>query len=345
MAHVLVTGRTGFIGTRLVEELLRRGDRVRCLVRSPERGKSLADLGAELVTGDLDQTTALAQAAADVEIVYHLAGLTKTLHPEDMIRVNRDGTANLMQACADQPRPPVVVLVSSIAAAGPAPRGQIRTEADPPAPVSNYGKSKLAGEQVAEKRAGPRAADDHAAGHGFWPARFGHARRVSEPAAVPVARYAGPAAAPSLVDLIDDLVELLIRAAQRGARVPAGGNGTPGQGRYFGVGPEYLTWAEMGRIVRPMVGRPFALLIPFPGPLAWCVAGIGESVARLQGKPRWLNYDKIREALAPSWACSCEAAKRDLGFEPPKSLALRFEETIDWYKQEGLLKSGFLRPY
>ena len=318
MAHVLVTGATGFIGTRLVEELLRRGDRVRCLVRSPERGKSLADLGAELVTGDLDQTTALAQATADVEIVYHLAGLTKTLQPEEMIRVNRDGTANLMQACADQPRPPVVVLVSSIAAAGPAPRGQIRTEADPPAPVSNYGKSKLAGEQVAEKHAARVPLTIVRPGMVFGPRDSG--MLVAFQSLRLFRSHVTPGLPPPPLSwiYIDDLVELLIRAAERGTRVPAGGNGTPGQGRYFGVGPEYLTWAEMGRIVRPMVGRPFALLIPFPGPLAWCVAGIGERVARLQGKPRWLNYDKIREALAPSWACSCEAAKRDLGFEPPR---------------------------
>lgn len=344
MAHVLITGATGFIGTSLVEELLRRGDRVRCLVRSPERAKPLADLGAELVAGDLDQTAALAQATADVEIVYHLAGLTKTLQPEEMTRVNRDGTAKLMQSCADQPQPPVVVLVSSIAAAGPAPRGQIRTEADPPAPVSNYGKSKLAGEQEAEKLAARVPLTIVRPGMVFGPRDPG--MLVAFQSIRQLRSHVTPGLTPPPLSwiYIDDLIDLMLRAAERGTRVPAGGNGTPGQGRYFAVVSEHPTWTEMGRMVRPMLSRPFALLLPLPGPLAWCVAGINERLARMSGKPRWVNYDKIREALVTSWACSCEAAQRDLGFAPPKPLVERFEETINWYKQEGLLQTGFFRP-
>ena len=109
MPQVLVTGATGFIGVHLVEALLQRGDHVRCLVRSPQRANALRQLGAELIAGDLDQHDALATAVADVEVVYHLAGLTKSLRPEEMFRVNRDGTANLMQACAARPEPPTVV--------------------------------------------------------------------------------------------------------------------------------------------------------------------------------------------------------------------------------------------
>lgn len=345
MPHVLVTGATGFIGMSLVEALIQRGQRVRCLVRSPQRAGPLRELGAELITGDLDQPDALSAATVGTTVAYHLAGLTKALQPEEMFRVNRDGTANLMQACADQPQPPVVVLVSSVAAAGPAPRGQIRTEADPPEPVSNYGKSKLAGEQAAEKLADRVPLTVVRPGMVFGPRDTGLLEAFQSLRLFRSHLTPGLPPPPLSWIFIDDLVELLMRAAERGARVPYRANGKPGQGRYFAAAPEHPTWAEMGRIVRPMLRRPFALLIPVPGPVAWCVAGVNERLAKLSGKPRWLNYDKIREALVTSWACSGEAAKRDLGFAPARPLAERFEETIAWYRQQGLLRDGFFQPY
>jgi nucleoside-diphosphate-sugar epimerase len=340
MPQVLVTGATGFIGVHLVEALLKRGDRVRCLVRSPERAGDKA--WRELIAGDLDS-----------DVLARLwrrrsrpssAGLTKSLQPEEMFRVNRDGTANLMQACAARNGPPTVVLVSSVAAAGPSPRGQVRTEADPPAPVSNYGQSKLAGERAAEQVADRVPLTIVRPGMVFGPRDTGllaafHSIRL-------LRSHLSPGTRPPPLSWIhvSDLVELLIKAAVLGARVPPVGHGVAGQGRYFATASEYPTWAEMGRMVRPMLRRPYALLIPVPSPLAWCLAGFNEGLGQMSGKARWLNYDKIREALVTSWACSGEAAKRELGFTPPKPLAERFEETIAWYRQEGWLKDGFFRP-
>ena len=136
---------------------------------------------------------------------------------------------------------------------------------------------------------------------------------------------------------VTDLVELLLRVAERGACVPANSNGHPANGRYFAVGPEYPTYAELGRIVRPMLGRPRARILRVPAPMAWCVAGVSECLARLQSEARELNFDKVREALAPSWACSGEVASRELGFAPAQPLANRLQETIDWYGAHGWL--------
>src|SRR5262249_56705673 len=93
-------------------------------------------------------------AIANAQVVYHLAGLTKANAAEQFHRVNEVGVRNIIDAAAKKSSPPTVLVVSSLAAAGPAANADCpRTESDPPAPVSHYGRSKRAGELAAETRA------------------------------------------------------------------------------------------------------------------------------------------------------------------------------------------------
>jgi nucleoside-diphosphate-sugar epimerase len=336
MSSVLVTGATGFIGLHLVEALVRRGERVRCLVRRTSRTDALSKLGVELAIGEPDQPAGLESALADVELVFHVAGITRAFSPEEFERVNRDGTARLATACAALPRPPRLVYVSSISATGPAPRGQIRIESDPAAPLSSYGRSKLGGEQALQLHAAKVPATIVRPGIVFGP-RDPDVLRIMK--FIQAARcHISPGMHPPALSYIyvADLVELLLRAADRGARLPAVQNGKPGQGHYFAVAAEHPTYAELGKIVRPMLKRPWAPVISIPGPVAWCVAGMTEGLSRLRGgRTDALNLDKIREALSSSWACSGEAARRELDFVPAAPLAQRLRETVEWYRCEG----------
>src|SRR5688572_18982445 len=112
MARVLVTGGTGFIGRQLVEHLLGLGDQVVCLARTPERAAGLKELGAEAAIGDINDLDSLRTATADVETVYHLAGAVKVIDKKEFYRVNEAGAANVAEACAGQPKPPVFVFAS-----------------------------------------------------------------------------------------------------------------------------------------------------------------------------------------------------------------------------------------
>ena len=97
--NTLVTGASGFIGSHVVENLVRKDYRVRCLVRKNSNVDYLKRLNVELVYGDLRDKESLKKAVRDVDIVYHLGavlggyGTSKELQYD----VNVNGTRNILE--------------------------------------------------------------------------------------------------------------------------------------------------------------------------------------------------------------------------------------------------------
>jgi NADH dehydrogenase len=94
---ILVTGGTGFVGSRIVHALRTEGRDVRALVRRPERGAHLASLGVELATGDVTDPASLAAATDGCTHVVHLVAIL-TGRPQDFDRVMTQGTRNVIAA-------------------------------------------------------------------------------------------------------------------------------------------------------------------------------------------------------------------------------------------------------
>jgi len=94
---ILVTGGTGFVGSRIVHALRAEGRDVRALVRRRESAAHLASLGVELVTGDVTDPASLAAAADGCTHVVHLVAILKG-KPHDFERVMTRGTQNVIAA-------------------------------------------------------------------------------------------------------------------------------------------------------------------------------------------------------------------------------------------------------
>ena len=340
MARYLITGATGFIGGHVAERLASDGHQLRCLVRETSRLEILKPLGVELVYGSITDRDAVESAVEGMDVVMHLAGMTSAQRYQQMLSVNRDGSWHVAHACAGQARPPVLVVVSSIAAAGPVPRGRVRSELERPSPISNYGISKRAGEVAVERFADQVPTSIVRPGVVFGPRNrdfFPVFQSIANSRIHPILGLAPPRI--SLIH-VEDLVEIMVRVVKQGHRVdPAVGTPGRGEGFYFGVCDEYPDYAQLGKILKHLLredgrGIPFFL----PSPLSWLVGGLTQLVSALRGISITVNLDKVREAHAPCWACSTRAVREQLDFQPAATLACRLQQTGDWYRQQGWMK-------
>ncbi|CAG7615109.1 NAD-dependent epimerase/dehydratase family protein [Paenibacillus allorhizosphaerae] len=142
---VLITGATGRIGSRLVQRLLQKGYSVSMLVRQPERVQALKNLGAEIIQGDLLQPESLIHAAANQDVIIHLAAFFRGATAEETHSVNLEGTVALARA-ALQAGVSRFIFASTNLVYGPG-RLQPFVEDDLPYPAAPYPKSKAAAEQ------------------------------------------------------------------------------------------------------------------------------------------------------------------------------------------------------
>jgi 2-alkyl-3-oxoalkanoate reductase len=320
---VMVTGATGFVGGHLAEALRRRGDEVTVLARSAAKAAALASLGVRVVPGDLHDRNALEQAVQGQHVVYHVAGVVAARSEADFMVANRDGTRNLVETMG-RIGTGRLVFVSSMAAAGPTIKGRPLRGDEAPRPVTAYGRSKLAAEQVVSAATfpwtiirppmvyGPR---DQEVLKVFRLARLGVAPVLGDGSQELSAVHGG------------DLAEALIAAAT----APTAAGRT-----YYACHPEVFTGAELVRAVGRTMGRSPAV-IRVPAAIGRGVLTVTEAAARLTGHTTSLTADKANEFFQPAWTGDPTPLMRDTGWQAAHDLQTGLEETYRWYRTAGWL--------
>ena len=148
-----ITGATGFVGSHVARALAVQGAELRLLVRPTSRTENIADLRAEVATGDLREPQSLKKAMAGCEFVFHVAADYRlwARDPEQMYRTNVEGTRAIIRA-AQESGVRRVIYTSSVATVGFTREGHIAGENSPVSirdMVGHYKRSKFMAEQIA----------------------------------------------------------------------------------------------------------------------------------------------------------------------------------------------------
>ena len=337
---ILITGASGFIGSFIVEEALRRGFETWAAVRGSSKKDFLQDERIHFIELNLSSESQLETQLKDQQFDYvvHAAGVTKCLNTSDFFRINTEGTKNLVQALMKtQPALKRFVYLSSLSVYGAIhelqPYTEIKDE-DTPQPNTAYGKSKLEAEQWLEANSQQLVANNLPP----FPyvilrptGVYGPRERDYFLMAKSIKQHSDFAVGFQQQDItfvyVLDVVQAVFLAIEKGQT---------GRKYFLSDGQVYQS-ATFSNLIRKELGNPWWIRITAPIWLLRVITFIGDKVGHLTGKISALNNDKYHILKQRNWRCDIEPARRELGYEPQYTLEVGVPLTIKWYQENGWL--------
>jgi nucleoside-diphosphate-sugar epimerase len=315
----LLTGASGFIGSRLRDALLARG----VDVVSIRRKGSPASKHGRSVEASYEDVTGLQKLceAEKPDYVFHVAGVTKGVTYEDFRAGNVTPTRNLLVALAKAP-PKRFVHFSSLACFGPSSRARPLRETDTRKPIEFYGRSKLEAEEVVEFcKDMPwtiiRPSGVYGPGDVDY---FNLFREVAKGRNV----FFGNRNRWMSVVYVDDVIDATLLAATHESAVGKG---------YFLSDGKTITWETFQDAIIAASGKRVRTL-NLPEFLVTGAALFGEAATKLDKKPRLFNKQKAIMGAQEAWTCSHESIAQDLGFTSKVGVAEGCKRAFEWYRAE-----------
>jgi dihydroflavonol-4-reductase len=326
---VLVTGASGFVGSAVARKLSQRGHRVRVLMRKTSPTTNLAGLDAEPVEGDMMDANSMRRAMQGARYFFHVAADYRlwARDPEEIVRNNREGTRNVMDAALAE-GVEKIVYTSSVATLKPIAGQSVGEDSrhDEKTAIGAYKRSKVVAERVVEAMIAERA----------LPATIVSPSTPIGPRDVkptPTGRILVEAATgrmPAYVDTglnlvhVDDVADGHLLALDKG-RI----------GERYILGGQDATLAQMLAVIAELSNRkPPRINLP-RGPL-YPLAYAAEAFASLTGKEPFVTVDALNMSKYHMFFSSAKA-ERELGYTArPYREALH--DALDWFRQAGYLK-------
>ena len=354
---ILITGASGFIGSFIVEEALRRGMDTWAAVRGSSSKQFLKDERINFIELDLSDCERLKEQLRghQFDYVVHAAGVTKCLHKDDFFRVNTEGTKNLVNALLDLQMPlKRFVYISSLSIYGAIrekqPYEAIR-EDDTPQPNTNYGRSKLEAEQFLDslnhhpsQTTAPALETTEAPSGAVGGANTSFPFVVLRPTGVygprerdyflmakSIKQHSDFAVGFKRQDItfvyVQDVVQAVFLACD---------HGQTGR-KYFLSDGEVYQSTTFSDLIREELGHPWWIRITAPVWVLRVVTAIGDRIGHITGKISALNNDKYHILKQRNWRCDIQPAIDELGYKPEYNLQKGVPLTIKWYKENGWL--------
>ena len=333
---ILITGASGFIGSFIVEEAIKRGFDVWAAMRKSSSRQFLSDNRIHFIELNLASEEDLRQQLAghSFDYVVHAAGVTKCLDKQDFFRINTEGTQHLVRALMELDMPlKRFVYISSLSIMGAIreeqPYQEIR-ESDEAHPNTAYGESKLKAEQWLD------AFSQELTANSQQPLPYvilrptgvyGPRERDYFMMAKSIKAHTDFAVGFKQQDItfvyVTDVVQAVFLALEKGKT---------GR-RYFLSDGEVYQSSTFSNLIRQELGNPWWIRITAPIWLLRIITFFGEHIGHLTGKVTALNNDKFHIMRQRNWRCDIEPARRELGYAPQVKLEEGVRRSIKWYKE------------
>ena len=329
MKNILITGSSGFIGSFLATEGIKRHYQVYAAVRSSSDTTYLKEKNVKIVVLNLADKSELVKDLKDFsekgirfQYVVHNAGVTKAYNKKDFFKVNYEYTRNLVEALKESRcAPDKFLYMSSLEAYGPGNENTMEPirETDKPNPFSFYGESKLKSEQYLQSVEdfpyliirptgvyGPREKDYliyiRAINRGF---EF----------------YIGREKQYLSFIYVKDLARLVYLTLESEIV----------NNSYFATDGNTYSSKELALITKEIL-RKKCIRIMVPKTMVRWISLVAEPVSTLLNKRTVLNQDKYRALTCTNWLCDSGRLKEDFNFSADYDLRKGMHETIEWYK-------------
>ncbi len=334
MEYVLITGASGFIGSFLVEEGLKRNWQVYAGIRSTSSKKYLQDPRIHFLEFDFSSVgnimNTLNRCKSEgirFHYIVHNAGITKSSHKEDYYRVNFLNTRNFIEALRQAGMMPEKFLfISSLAAYGPGDPVTMEPVklSDEPKPIELYGMSKLEAEKYIRSQEelpwlilrptgvyGPREKD-----------YFVFFKTINSR----LETYIGSDPQYLTFIYVRDLCRAVFDALMSDLTHKA----------YFISDGNTYDSVTFAAITKKLLQKKTVTIRVPVGIVKWLAFGLEKTYSAWGAVPT-LNTDKFNVLKSTNWKCEAGPFLEDLKFTPEYDLEKGVKETLEWYKSEGWL--------
>ena len=331
MKKILITGASGFVGGFFVDEALKLNYEVFAGVRSSSNRTYLSDSNINFFESSLSDKESLKSALkkhGSFDFVIHNAGTTKTCQKDGFDKVNFQFTKNLIEALKEiDAVPQKFIYISSLAAYGPGDEKTLKPikDSDTPKPISLYGESKLKAEKYIKSLKGfPYLIFRPTGVYGprEWDYYLSY-KMIKQG----LETYIGTSQQHITFIYVKDLARLIFDSLESSITNKS----------YFVTDLKSYTTKEFNDIVKSILKKK-TLSIVFPKSIVKILAFISENLSCIfLRKVPTLNTEKFKEISSLNWLCESEDLVKDFDYKPAYDLQRGVEESIAWYKQEGLL--------
>jgi len=319
----VVTGANGFVGSHLVDLLLKKDIIVRCITRKTSNMRWLKDKSIEIFDGGLFDKENLRMAFKDASFIYHVAGVVKAKTSEGYFNGNVEATRIMLEVALESPATiEKFLIVGSQTVTGPSYDDNPVNEETECKPLTTYARSKKEQEEVALSYSDKLPITICRA-----PAVYGE--RDTE---VFIYFQTFNKGLTTLIGFDKKILSLIhVADLAEGLYLAATSDKSAGE-IYFISSEKYYTWDEIGNVTAKALGKK-ALRIRIPHFIVFTIAAFAQFFAMFSKKPATLNIEKAKDLTQHAWICDTTKAVEQLGFRQKVSIEEGINRSCEWYRE------------